>query len=71
MIGFPSVAIWVDEFFFEKLLLVLIVSSSTQISAEDIESDEAIDHHELLDKENSEFLKHLCDSTTTGRMVKK
>lgn len=55
--------------FFKKLLLVLIVSSSPQTSAKDIESDEAIDHQELLDKENFEFIKHSCDSTT-GRMVK-
>lgn len=54
---------------FKKLLLVFIVSSSTQISAKGTESDEAIDHQELLDEENSEILKHSCDSTTTGRMV--
>lgn len=57
--------------YFKKLLLVLIVSSSKQISAKDTESDEAIDHQELLDEANSESLKQSCDSTTTGRMVKK
>ncbi|XP_015876363.1 uncharacterized protein LOC107413024 [Ziziphus jujuba] len=46
----------------------LDVSSSKQISAKDTESDEAIDHQELLDEANSESLKQSCDSTTTGRM---
>lgn len=54
------------------MLLILIVSSSTQVSIKNIESDEAIDHEELLDKENSQFQKQpsfFVDSAIIGRMV--
>lgn len=42
------------------------------MSIKNIESDEAIDHEELLDKENSQFQKQpsfFVDSAIIGRMV--
>ncbi|KAF5475210.1 hypothetical protein F2P56_007040 [Juglans regia] len=47
------------------------VSSSTQVSMKNIESDEAIDHEEFLDKENYQFQKQpsfFVDSAIIGRM---
>lgn len=64
--------IWVYLKFLFLMLLILIVSSSTQVSMKNIESDEAIDHEELLDKENYQFQKQssfFVDSAIIGRMV--
>lgn len=55
------------------LLIVLIVSSSTEVPIENIESNEATDCAELPNEETSQFQKQpsfFVDSATIERMVK-
>jgi hypothetical protein len=61
------------KFLFLMPLVILIVSSSTEVSVKNAESNEATDCEEPLNVENSQFQKQpsfFVDSATIGRMVK-
>lgn len=54
--------------------IVVIVSLSDKVHAQENIEDVAIDHHEVLTEENLHSEKHLLpiiDSATFGRMVRK